>query len=134
MSYAGRAGDEQSDRAERSRVAGHWIRDGRQDVQICHHNVRHDQPRPADRGHPYPPCVDFSLGVLIEECDFDKSADNILNRELSEPDDIRVELVLTGAQDLYMSSRPDVAEIYSNPKICQEATAQKFDGTSLRPG
>jgi len=78
--------------------------------------------------------VDFSRGVLIDECEFDKTADNILNRELPEPDDIRFELVLTGAQDLYMSSRPEVAEIYSNPRICQEATAQKFDGTSLRPG
>ena len=33
-----------------------------------------------------------------------------------------------------MRSRPDVAEIYSNPRICQEATAQKFDGTGVRFG
>ena len=74
----------------------------------------------------------LSRGVLIDKCEIHKTADNILNREL--PDDIRVELVLKGAQDLYMRSRPDVAEIYSNPRICQEATAQKFDGTTLRPG
>ena len=53
---------------------------------------------------------------------------------MAEADDIRVELVLKGAQSLYMRSKPDVAEIYTNPRICQEATAQKFEGIDLRPG
>ena len=43
-------------------------------------------------------------------------------------------LVPKEAQGLYMRSKPDVAEIYSNPRICKEVTAQKFDGVSLRPG
>ena len=33
-----------------------------------------------------------------------------------------------------MRSRPDVADIYSNPRICQEATAQQFDGVSFKQG
>ena len=41
----------------------------------------------------------------------DGTADHVLNRELREPDVIRVELVLKGAQTLYMRPRPDVAEI-----------------------
>jgi len=76
----------------------------------------------------------LSKGVLIDECEVDRTADHVLNRELREPDDIRVELVLKGAQSLYMRPRPDVAEIYSNPRICQEATAQRFDGVNLKPG
>ena len=52
----------------------------------------------------------------------------------TEPDDIRVELVLKGAQELYNRERPDVAEIYSNPRVCQEATARRYDGKTLVPG
>ena len=76
----------------------------------------------------------LSRGVLIDECDVEQTPDRVLNRQLSEPDDIRVELVLKGAQDLYLRAKPDVAEIYSNPRVCQEATARKYDGTLLRPG
>ena len=76
----------------------------------------------------------LSRGVFIDECGVDMTTDHILNRKLRKPDDIRVELGPKGAQDLYLRSKPDVAEIYSNLRICQEATAQKFDGVSLRPG
>jgi hypothetical protein len=76
----------------------------------------------------------LSKGKLIDECEVEQTPDRTLHRELAEADDIRVELVLKGAQSLYMRSRPDVAEIYSNPRICQEATAQKFEGINLRPG
>ena len=58
----------------------------------------------------------------------------MLHRELAEADDIRVELVLKGAQSLYMRSKPDVPEIYSNPWIGLEATPQKFEGIDLKPG
>ena len=42
--------------------------------------------------------------------------------------------MLKEAQSRYMRSKPDFAEIYSKPRIYQEATAQKFQGVSLRPG
>ena len=51
-------------------------------------------------------------GVLIDECEVEDTPDSILNRPLPEVDDIRVELILKGAQDLYMQKRPDIAEIY----------------------
>ena len=51
-------------------------------------------------------------GILIDECEVDRPADHVLNRELWEPDAIRVELVLKGAQSLYMRPRLGVAEIY----------------------
>ena len=43
-------------------------------------------------------------------------------------------MILKRAQSLYMRSKPDVSEIYSNPRICQEATAQRFEGIDLGPG
>jgi hypothetical protein len=76
----------------------------------------------------------LTKGKLIDECEVDTTPDHVLRRELREPDDIRVELVLKGAQDLYMRQKPDVAEIYSNPRVCQEATSRKFEGIDLRPG
>ena len=76
----------------------------------------------------------LSRGVLIDECEIEDVFDAVLNRELKEPDDIRIELVFKGAQDLYMRPRPDVAEIYSNPRVCQEATVRKYSRKLLKPG
>ena len=76
----------------------------------------------------------LTRGVLIDECEVENTPDSKLNRKLAQPDDIRVELVLKGAQDLYMRKGPDVAEIYSNPRVCQEATANKYEGRMLKPG
>ena len=55
-----------------------------------------------------------------------------LQRPLPEPDDIRVELVLRGAQSLYQRKAPDIAEVYSNPRVCQEATGQLYHGMKLK--
>ena len=49
-------------------------------------------------------------------------------------DDIRVELIRHGAQDLYRRKPPDISEIYSHPRVCAEATSQMFNGVSLKPG
>ena len=76
----------------------------------------------------------LSKGIIIDECDIHDTTDARLNRSLPEPDDIRVELTLKGAQELYMRDRPDVAEIYSNPRVCQEANARRYDGKLLKPG
>ena len=76
----------------------------------------------------------LTRGKLIHECEIDNTSDEELRRPLKEPDDIRVELVMRGAQDLYMRHKPDVAEIYSNPRVCQEASSKKFNGIDLRPG
>ena len=49
-------------------------------------------------------------------------------------DDVRVEFVMKGAQALYQRKKPDVAEIYSQPRVCQEAATQRFGDTVLQPG
>ena len=76
----------------------------------------------------------LTSGKLIDECEVDMVTDERLKRPLPEPDDIRVELVMKGAQDMYMRPHPDVAEVYSNPRVCQEATSQKYGGLDLKPG
>ena len=76
----------------------------------------------------------LTKGKLIDECDVERTPDRILNRELESPDDIRVELVLKGAQKLYERKGPDIAEVYSQPRICNEAAGQLFQGIALKPG
>ena len=76
----------------------------------------------------------LSTGRLLDECEIDRTPDRLLTRELSEPDDIRVELVLKGAQELYRRKHPAVAELYSQPRVCQEAATQRFGNAILKPG
>ena len=76
----------------------------------------------------------LTTGKLIDECEVDRTPDHLLKRELEAPDDIRVELTLKGAQAMYRRRQPGVAEIYSQPRICQEAATQRFGDVILRPG
>ena len=71
----------------------------------------------------------LSSGKLLDECDVDTTPDHMLHRQLPAPDDIRVELVLKGALAMYEEKGPDVCEIYSQPRVCQEAKAH-----GLQPG
>ena len=50
------------------------------------------------------------------------------------PDDIRTELTLKNAEAPYKRKGPDVVEVYSRPRLCQEASSQKFSGVTMRPG
>ena len=61
-------------------------------------------------------------------------ADAKLHREFKEPDDIRVELTLKNAVALYERKGPDIVEIYSQPRVCQEVDGRDFGGQKLRPG
>ena len=57
-----------------------------------------------------------------------------MNRVLKVVDNIRVEITLKQATKLYERVGPDVAEIYSQPRVCQEVDGRKFGGDTLRPG
>jgi hypothetical protein len=76
----------------------------------------------------------LSSGKLIDECNVDDVPDKVLHRALSKTDDIRVELVLKDALAMYERVGPDVSEIFSQPRICQEAAGRKFAGETLTPG
>ena len=64
----------------------------------------------------------LKTGRLLDECDVELVDDRLLHRELIEPQDIRVELTLKGAVKMYERAGADVCEVYSQPRVCQEAS------------
>ena len=71
---------------------------------------------------------------MVDECDVENTPDSVLIRKMLEPDDIRIKLTLKDAEALYRRKGPDVVEVYSRPRLCQEASSQKFSGVTMRPG
>ena len=59
----------------------------------------------------------------------DQVSDAKLHRALERPENIRVELTLKKAAGMYLRHGPDVAEVFSQPRVCQEAI-----GRGLTPG
>ena len=115
-------------------MAGHWVGHGFKNIQESVETQNH---------FPGGPCIDdvshrkiwsISTGKLIDECDIDTTADSKLNREMDQVDDIRVELVLKDATRLYERKGPDINEIFSQPRLCQEVAGRSFGGTTLKPG
>ena len=76
----------------------------------------------------------LSTGRVIDDCEVDMVSDKDLHRDLKEVDDIRVELTLKNAVEMFRRKGPDVVELYSQPRLCQEVDGRKFSGTELTPG
>ena len=76
----------------------------------------------------------LSTGRLLDECEVDDTPEEILHRKLNAPDDLRVEITLRNAMAMFERKGPDVAEIFSQPRVCQELGGRTFDGETLRPG
>ncbi len=73
-------------------------------------------------------------GKVMDDCIIDDTPDEELFRELEYETDIRVELILKNALEFYQRKGADVVEIYSQPRITQEAAVRRYDGASLVPG
>ena len=89
------------------------------------------------------PCMDdifrrkvwsLSTGKVLDDCETDAISDDKLNRDIGKIDDIRVEHTLKNALKLVERKGPDVVEIFSQPRLCQEIAGRSFGGTILRPG
>ena len=76
----------------------------------------------------------LSTGKIIDDCIVDNTKDSELNRRLSEADDIRIELTMKGALHMYGASDNDVSEIFSQPRIAQEAAVRSYSGMTIKPG
>ena len=76
----------------------------------------------------------LTTGKLLDECDVENTPHSVLNRRMMEPDNIRIEPTLKCAETLYKRKGPDVVEGYSRPRLCQEASSQKFSCVTMRPG
>ena len=76
----------------------------------------------------------LSTGRLVDECEIENEPDDRLYRKLEAPDDLRIELTLKNSIELFERKGPDIAEIFSQPRVCQEVDGRKFNGQTLRPG
>ena len=60
-------------------------------------------------------------GKLIDDCLPNDVPDEKLYRKLNEKMNLRVELVMKDADKWFRRSGPDISEVYSPPRIVQEA-------------
>ena len=73
-------------------------------------------------------------GSVIDDCVIDDTADSVLERALPMETDLRVELILRGAKRMYEMIGADVSEVYSQPRVTQEAAVRLHGGMQLTPG
>jgi len=76
----------------------------------------------------------LSTGKVIDDCILDDVPDEVLHRRLIVPDNLRVELIMKGALKMFEAKGSDVAEIFSQPRVTQEAALRSYDGVRLTPG
>ena len=83
-------------------------------------------------------CLDdnqiLRTGKVLHDCSPDNTHDAELEKDLPSPTDIRVELTLKKAPEMFRRLNSDVAEVFSPPRIAQEAGLRKYGGKVLRPG
>ena len=72
-------------------------------------------------------------GKILDDCVPDDTVDEKLYRTI-EKTNIRVELVMKDAAKWFRIQGPDISEIYSPPRIAQEAGLRTYGGKVLKPG
>ena len=76
----------------------------------------------------------LTTGKVVDDCVVDDTTDEVMHRFLRTPDDLRVELIMKGALRMFERKGPDVSEIFSQPRIAQEAAMREYSGVQLKPG
>ncbi len=76
----------------------------------------------------------LNTGRVIDDCIVDDTPDEVLFRDMEFETDIRVELILKDALETFSRKGADVVEIYSQPRITQEAAVRRYGKTELVPG
>ena len=77
---------------------------------------------------------DAKTGAIIDECIVEDTPDDVMHRKLPRPRDIRVELTMRKARPMFEAKGADIAEVYSPPRIAQEAAMKSYHGVRLHPG
>ena len=72
----------------------------------------------------------LTTGKVIDDCIIKDTLDIILHRRMKDADDIRVELIMEGALKAFEEVGADVSEVYSQPRIAQEAAVRTYGGTT----
>ena len=73
-------------------------------------------------------------GAVLDDCTLDDVPDKDLYRPLDRPQDIIVELIMRNAAKWFRQKGPDVAEVYSPPRVVREAGVRLYGGKRLHPG
>ena len=76
----------------------------------------------------------LAAGKVIDDCVVDDVTDSVLNRHLPYPEDVRIELTMKGALAMYEEKGADISEMFSQPRIAQEAAVRKYGWMELKPG
>ena len=76
----------------------------------------------------------LTRGCVIDDCVVEDTPDRILYRDMEFEDDIRVELTMKSAEEMYRKKGADIVEVYSQPRISQEAAMYSQNGMRLKPG
>ena len=76
----------------------------------------------------------LTTGKVIDDCIVEDTPEEVLHKRMKNADSIRVELTMKGALRQYEAEGWDVAEVYSQPRIAQEASLREYGGTQLMPG
>ena len=77
---------------------------------------------------------DLDTGKIIDVCEPDVTPDKELFRRFDVPKNIRVELTLKAAEEMYRRRGPDVAEIYFQPRVAAEVETTKYGNRRIVPG
>ena len=77
---------------------------------------------------------DIDTGKIIDECRPEDTADDILFRNLPHECNVRVELTLKEGKKMFKGRDHDIVEMYSPPRIVQEAGLRRYQGLQLTPG
>ena len=77
---------------------------------------------------------DARTGKVLDVCEPSNTLDKHLHRHIIILTDIRVELHMKSADEMYRKHGPDVAEVYSQPRVAAEAAVMKFGKRTIKPG
>ena len=77
---------------------------------------------------------DAKTGRVIDDRIVDDTPDEVLHRHLREEMDIRVELVMRDAIQMFNIKGVDVVEVFPPPRVAHAAATACYDGTRLTPG
>ena len=77
---------------------------------------------------------DADSGKLIDDCRPEDTPDDVFFWKLPAKRNVRVELAMKSAAKWFKQMGPDIVEIYSPPRLVQEAGLRSYGGKALRPG
>ena len=76
----------------------------------------------------------LTAGKVIDDCIIDDVSNGVLRRNIPKPDNLRIELVMRDALNMYQRKGADVVKLYSQPRIAKEAAIRQYGGTDLIAG